>query len=137
MLLKYIVSNFKSIGHPVEFSMFPTQENMDERFLKTINSKAGDWKVLSRGGFFGPNASGKSSFIESLAFAKSFIINGRKSGKGTGVNQFKGYQYLFPLWMCLNFRHEFLEIRSIIVSATVSLVDVRVNKLQIVFEAVG
>ena len=90
MLLKYIVSNFKSIGHPVEFSMFPTQENMDERFLKTINSKAGDWKVLSRGGFFGPNASGKSSFIESLAFAKSFIINGRKSGKGTGVNQFKG-----------------------------------------------
>ena len=25
MLLRYIVSNFKSIGHPVEFSMFPTE----------------------------------------------------------------------------------------------------------------
>lgn len=90
MLLKYIVSNFKSIGHPIEFSMFPTQSNTDERFLKTINTKAGIWKVLRRGGFFGPNASGKTSFIESLAFAKNFIINGQKSGKGTGINQFKG-----------------------------------------------
>ena len=54
-------------------------------------TRAGDWKVLQRGGFFGPNASGKSSFIKSLAFAKSFIVNGQKCGKGTGINQFKGY----------------------------------------------
>ena len=90
MLLKYIVSNFKSIGHAIEFSMFPTQDNIDERFLKTITTKAGDWKVLRRGGLFGPNASGKSSLIESLAFARDFIVEGQKSGKGTGVNQFKG-----------------------------------------------
>ena len=90
MLLKYIVNNYKSIGHAVEFSMFPTEINSDERFLKTIKTKAGDWKIMHRSGFFGPNASGKSSFIESLAFAKNFIINGQKSGKGTGVNQFRG-----------------------------------------------
>ena len=90
MLLKYIVDNFKSIGHSVEFSMFPTEIDTDERFLKTIKTKAGEWKILCRSGFFGPNASGKSSFIESLAFARNFIINGQKSGKGTGVNQFKG-----------------------------------------------
>ena len=90
MLLRYIVSNFKSIGHPVEFSMFPTASNTDDRFLKTISTKAGEWKVLHRGGFFGPNAAGKSSFIESINFARNFIINGQKSGKGTGINQFKG-----------------------------------------------
>lgn len=90
MLLRYIVSNFKSIGHPVEFSMFPTEESTDERFLKTITTKAGEWKVLRRGGFFGPNASGKSSFIESLDFARDYIVDGQKSGKGTGVNQFRG-----------------------------------------------
>ena len=90
MLLRYIVSNFKSIGHPVEFSMFPTEESTDERFLKTITTKAGEWKVLRRGGFFGPNASGKSSFIESIDFARDYIIDGQKSGKGTGVNQFRG-----------------------------------------------
>lgn len=90
MLLRYIVSNFKSIGHPVEFSMFPTEENTDERFLKTITTKAGEWKVLRRGGFFGPNASGKSSFIESIDFARDYIVDGQKSGKGTGINQFRG-----------------------------------------------
>ena len=90
MLLRYIVSNFKSIGHPVEFSMFPTASNTDDRFLKTISTKAGEWKVLHRGGFFGPNAAGKSSFIESINFARNFIIDGQKSGKGTGINQFKG-----------------------------------------------
>lgn len=90
VLLRYIVSNFKSIGHPVEFSMFPTEESTDERFLKTITTKAGEWKVLQRGGFFGPNASGKSSFIESIDFARDYIVDGQKSGKETGVNQFKG-----------------------------------------------
>ncbi len=91
MLLKYIVSNFKSIGHPIEFSMLPAASHKDQGFFKTLTTRAGDWKVLQRGGFFGPNASGKSSFIKSLAFAKSFIVNGQKSGKGTGINQFKGY----------------------------------------------
>ena len=90
MLLRYIVSNFKSIGHPVEFSMFPTEINTDDRFLKTIDTKAGKWKVLCRGGFFGPNAAGKSSFIESINFARSFIVDGQKSGKGTGIDQFRG-----------------------------------------------
>lgn len=90
MLLKYIVSNYKSIGVPMEFSMFPATTQIDEKLSKTIDTKAGQWKVLRRGGFFGPNASGKTSFIESVKFARDFIVNGQKSGKGTGVKQFKG-----------------------------------------------
>ncbi len=90
MLLKYIVSNFMSIGHPVEFSMFPTSENVAEHLVRKIDTKAGPWSILRRGGFFGPNASGKTTFIKSLRFAKRFILNGPKSGKGTGINQFRG-----------------------------------------------
>lgn len=90
MLLKYNVSNFKSIGHPVEFSMLPTENDLDKRYYKKIMTRAGEWKVLRRGGFFGPNASGKSTFIESLEFAKDFIVEGQKSGKNTGVDQFRG-----------------------------------------------
>ena len=107
MLLKYIVNNFKSIGHSVEFSMIPTENNTDERFLTTIKTKQGDLKVLKRGGFFGPNASGKSTFIESIKFAKEYIIEGQRSNKSTGVSQFKGnieelgnttlFQFLFYL----------------------------------------
>lgn len=63
---------------------------MDERFLKSIPTKNGDWEVLRRGGFFGPNASGKSSFIESIAFARDFIVNGQKSGQGIRIDQFRG-----------------------------------------------
>ncbi len=90
MLLRYIVSNYKSIGHAIEFSMFPTEKSTDDRFLKTITTRAGEWKILQRAGFFGPNASGKTTFIESVAFARDFIADGQKSGKNTGVNQFRG-----------------------------------------------
>ena len=70
--------------------MLPLQNDVEERFLKTIKTKAGDWKVLRRAGFFGPNASGKSTFVESIDFARDYIVEGQKSGKNTGVNQFKG-----------------------------------------------
>ena len=90
MLLKYNVSNFKSIGHNIEFSMFPTTPEIDERYTKEIQTKAGTWKILKRSAFYGPNASGKSSFIESIDFARDFIVNGIPSGRGTGINQFKG-----------------------------------------------
>lgn len=71
--------------------MFPLEENTDERFLKSITvNKNETWKVLRRGGFFGPNASGKSSFIGSIAFARNLIVNGRKTDRGTRINQFKG-----------------------------------------------
>lgn len=90
MLLRYIVSNYKSIGHPIEFSMFPIEGNIEEQYLKTIETRKGTWKVLRRGGFFGPNASGKTSFIESLEFARNFIVKGRQSDTGTGISLFKG-----------------------------------------------
>ncbi len=90
VLLKYNVSNFKSIGHNIEFSMFPTTPEIDERYTKEIQTKAGTWKILKRSAFYGPNASGKSSFIESIHFARDFIVDGIPSGKGTGINQFKG-----------------------------------------------
>lgn len=90
MLLKYIVSNFKSIGRSVEFSMIPTENNTDKRFVTKLETKYGDIDVLRRGAFFGPNASGKSTFVESIQFAKEYIVDGQKSGKNTRVPQFKG-----------------------------------------------
>lgn len=90
MLLRYIVSNFKSIGHNVEFSMFPVDDNIDERFLTSIETKAGKWKVLRRGALFGPNASGKTSFIESVDYAKEYIVKGPQSNRIAKVNQFRG-----------------------------------------------
>lgn len=90
MLLKYIVSNFKSIGRPVEFSMIPTDSNTDNRYVTKLTTKYGDFNVMRRGAFFGPNASGKSTFVESINFAKKYITEPQRSGKNTRVTQFKG-----------------------------------------------
>lgn len=89
MLLKYSVSNFKSIGRNIEFSMFPL-ENTDDRFLTEIDTVAGRWKILKRGAFFGPNASGKTSFVKSLAFAKEYVVKGSKNNSIIKSKQFRG-----------------------------------------------
>lgn len=90
MLLRYVVSNFKSIGHPIELSLLLPKASKDDRFCRTITTRKGEWKVLQRCGLFGPNASGKSSLVESMVFAQNYLIKGQRSGKPTGVNQFRG-----------------------------------------------
>lgn len=89
MLLKYSVSNFRSIGHNIEFSMFPLENSSDE-FLTEINTVAGNLKVLKRGAFFGPNASGKTSFVNSLEFARDYVVKGPRNSTAMKVNQFRG-----------------------------------------------
>lgn len=90
MLLKYIVSNYKSIGHEIEFSMLPTAEDTDERFISKIQTKQGEMRVLHRGILLGTNASGKSTFIDSIRFAKDLITNERRSGRMIPLTQFRG-----------------------------------------------
>lgn len=89
MLLKFAVSNFKSIGNEITFSIFPTQDNNDDRFLREIKTKRGNWKILRRGIFFGPNASGKTTIIDALNFVCKFVSYAKDFGIGTGVTQFK------------------------------------------------
>lgn len=90
MLLRYIVSNFRSIGHAVEFSMLPSEHASRVEALKHIKARDSEWTLLRRAGLFGPNASGKSSLIKSIAFARNYITDAQKSGKGTGIEQFRG-----------------------------------------------
>lgn len=90
MLLRYSVSNFKSIGNNIEFSMLPSEDTSDDRFLIEIETVVGKWKVLKRGAFFGPNASGKTSFVQSLAYARDYIVKGPKNYAVNKVNQFAG-----------------------------------------------
>ncbi len=90
MLLRYIVSNFKSIGSPVEFTMLPSDQQINTDALKKLKIQDTEWQILRRGALFGHNASGKTSLIKSVEFAKKYVVYGRKSGTGTGVDQFRG-----------------------------------------------
>lgn len=91
MLLKYMVSNFKSISDTLIFSMIPTEDHIDKQYYNTIKTESGEIKVLKRSMLFGANASGKTSFIESIEFAKNFIVDGQKSRQKIQIEQFKGY----------------------------------------------
>ena len=81
MLLRYIVSNFKSIGHPVEFSMFPTEESTDERFLKNNHNKGWRMEGIAAWWLLGPNASGKSSLSNRLILPGIISLMDRKVEK--------------------------------------------------------
>lgn len=54
MLLKYIVKNYKSIAHPIKYSMFPTEDVLADKYLTTLHTVQGPWKILRRGALLGP-----------------------------------------------------------------------------------
>ena len=65
MLLNYVVCNFQSINQPIEFTM-----------ISPGACRSGDRKALQRCGIFGPNASGKTSLLQSIAFLREYLLNG-------------------------------------------------------------
>lgn len=90
MLIKYAVSNFKSIGHKIEFNMLPSSLDVDERLVKHINTQGFNGNILQRACFLGSNASGKSSFIESIFWSSRFITGDLLLLPNICEMQFKG-----------------------------------------------
>lgn len=81
MLLSYSLENFRSFRDRSELSLYAASirespENVYQD-LENLN-----FRVLKSCGLFGANASGKSNFILSLAFAKSLITDSIYPGKG-------------------------------------------------------
>jgi uncharacterized protein len=69
MLLRFEVSNHRSIYEPVELSMVA----VDRGRSSTWPSASLDEEVLSVAGIYGPNASGKSNVIEALAWLSQAV----------------------------------------------------------------
>lgn len=91
MLLKYKVSNYKCIGHKIEFNMLPLESELEYVAVRPLQTVAGEWHVLQRAGLFGPNASGKSAFIQSIVFVRDLVLYGCRNVLGVIDNQpFKG-----------------------------------------------
>ncbi len=90
MLLRYTVGNFRSIGTPVTLTMFPPKDAAEIPDSMVTRLPERDWTVLRRAGIWGPNASGKSTLLQSFQFFRKLILSGRNSQSGTGVTQFAG-----------------------------------------------
>ena len=69
MLLRFEVSNHRSILEPVELSMIAVDEDRRAaRSLELLNER-----VLTVAGIYGPNASGKSNLLDALAWLSSAV----------------------------------------------------------------
>ena len=74
MLLLFEVDGYKLFDHKIQFSMFPNRriKKLKENIVvKTINNK--EYHVLKSAIIYGPNNSGKTTFIKSLSLFKSII----------------------------------------------------------------
>lgn len=75
MLLKFKFSNWASFKNEAEFSMLGTLERQHQERVPRLKRHGGR-KVLPIASLYGGNASGKTKFIQAMAFARDFVVEG-------------------------------------------------------------
>ena len=83
MLLEFSCSNHKSFQNKVVFS---TVAGSDTTFEEKTEEIAGI-KVLKSAVIYGANGSGKSNFIDAIAFVKNLVMNSITHQPGQGIRQ--------------------------------------------------
>lgn len=85
MLIEFSVGNYRSFKDPVTFSMVAAKLHSQDKSLdeNTVIRVDDDLSLLSSAALYGPNASGKSNFIDALDLMRGFVLT---SSKDTQVN---------------------------------------------------
>lgn len=87
MIIQFSVKNYKSFKDRATFSFIASNYDKDTREEDNVflDSKFNN-RILKSAVIYGANASGKSKFIDALAFMKSFVINSSKdTQKGDAI----------------------------------------------------
>ncbi len=87
MLIKFKVANFLSFNKEVEFSTIASGERQHNDRI-TVDKTTG-LRLLPIAAIFGPNASGKSNFINAIEFARDLIVEGTKINENIQVKAFR------------------------------------------------
>lgn len=86
MLLEFTVSNFRSVHEPQTWNMVASAlKEAEERntFAATAPGLSKGTRLLRAAALYGPNAAGKSTLVEALAFVKGQVVNSaRESQQG-------------------------------------------------------
>lgn len=78
MILNYRFENFLSFRENVEFSMLAPKTKVKKRFPDNYVETDGGFDILKSAVIVGENAGGKSNFVKSLEYLKSFFKDGEK-----------------------------------------------------------
>lgn len=81
MLLEFACSNHKSVRDEVVFSALASKDNTFEEKTKEIYGA----RVLKSAVIYGANGSGKSNFIDAVAFVKNLVTSSIKHQPGQGI----------------------------------------------------
>ena len=87
MLLDFTFSNWACFHRETHFTMRGTRERTNDETVHRLE-KYREAKVLPVTAIFGANASGKTQFVEALAFARDFITGTIGLGKAIPVSPF-------------------------------------------------
>lgn len=83
MLLEFSCSNHKSIREEIIFSAIASSDNtFENRMIKFSNIR-----VLKSAVIYGANGSGKSNFIDAIAFVKGLVMYSINNQPGQGIQQ--------------------------------------------------
>lgn len=83
MLLEFSCSNHKSIREEVLFSTIASSDNtFEDRTIKFSNIR-----ILKSAVIYGANGSGKSNFIDAIAFVKDLVMYSINNQPGQGIQQ--------------------------------------------------
>lgn len=86
MLVEFTVSNFRSIHEPQSWSMVASpalKEWEDRNTFPALGAKKEMHLGCVRAALYGPNAAGKSTLVQALAFVKGQVVNSaRESQQG-------------------------------------------------------
>lgn len=86
MLIRYAFQNWLSFRQEAIFSMIASKETQHSERLARV--KKFDLRLLPAAAIYGGNASGKTNFVKSLAFAKSFVVRGTHPDAPVPVSPF-------------------------------------------------
>jgi AAA15 family ATPase/GTPase len=88
MLIQFSVRNFKTFKEKATLSLVASNYDKDTREADNIiDNEQFNLRILKSAVMYGPNASGKSKFIEALLFMKGYVVSSSKEGqKGDLIN---------------------------------------------------
>lgn len=85
MLVEFTVSNFRSVHEPQTWSMIasPALKEWENRNILPALGNHKGMRLLRAAALYGPNAAGKSTLVQALAFVKGQVVNSaRESQQG-------------------------------------------------------
>ena len=91
MLLQFAVTNYLSFKDETLFSMVPARRRGQKHKEHVLRDRKGGKAVsaLPLAVIYGANASGKSNFVNAIAFAQKLIVDGTRGKQSISVTPFK------------------------------------------------